>query len=83
VNDNGVKTKGRIMQGPPKKHKFAIVIWLMIYPTITLIMYLSSGFLSKLALPLRTLFLTAILVPLMVYVLLPTAHKLFRGWLTK
>lgn len=70
------------MKQPPK-YKTALVIWVVIYPTINLIMWLLGDVLSTLILPLRTLLLTGILVPLMVYVLLPLANKWFKGWLNK
>lgn len=48
------------------------VMWLSIYPALTLALWLFEQFgLSQLALPLRTLVLTAVLVPAMVYVLIP------------
>lgn len=68
---------------PPSKHKTAFLIWLAIYPTINLIMWLLGDFLGSLPLPLRTLVMTLILVPLMVYVLLPLVNKAFRNWLSK
>jgi antibiotic biosynthesis monooxygenase (ABM) superfamily enzyme len=37
---------------------------------------------SKLALPLRTLVITAILVPVAVYALVPALRHVFAGWLT-
>jgi antibiotic biosynthesis monooxygenase (ABM) superfamily enzyme len=67
----------------PKKYKTAIMIWVVIYPTINIIMFLLGDILAQLILPLRTLLLSLILVPLMVYVLLPMAHKIFHRWLTK
>ena len=50
----------------------ALAMWLSIYPALTLALWLFEhlGF-SQLALPLRTLILTAVLVPAMVYVLVP------------
>jgi antibiotic biosynthesis monooxygenase (ABM) superfamily enzyme len=65
------------------KYKTAIMIWVVIYPTINLIMLLLGNSLYELVLPLRTLILTIILVPLMVYVLLPFANKIFKNWLTR
>jgi antibiotic biosynthesis monooxygenase (ABM) superfamily enzyme len=48
------------------------VMWLSIYPALTLALWLFEQVgLSQLALPLRTLVLTAVLVPTMVYVLIP------------
>lgn len=70
------------MEQPPK-YKTALMIWVVIYPTINLIMLLLGSSLNELTLPLRTLILTIILVPLMVYVLLPLANKIFKDWLTK
>jgi antibiotic biosynthesis monooxygenase (ABM) superfamily enzyme len=67
----------------PPKYKTAIMIWVVIYPTINLIMLLLGSSLNELALPLRTLIMTFILVPLMVYVLMPLANRLFKNWLTK
>ena len=71
------------MAQQPPKYKTAIMIWVVIYPTINIIMLLIGNALNELVLPLRTLVLTIILVPLMVYVLLPFANKLFRNWLSK
>lgn len=69
---------------PPKKWKMAIVIWIAIYPTITL-MFLAFGssFASINPLPLRTLVITVIVVPLMVFIMMPLAQKLLANWLKK
>lgn len=66
---------------PPKKWKFALMVWIAIYPAITLASYLLGDSIKDLVLPIRTLIMTAILVPLMVYVLLPLLRKLFGAWL--
>ncbi len=56
-----------------------LIMWLAIYPALTLSLWLFEQFgLSRLALPLRTLLLTAALVPAMVYVLVPGVTKVFR-----
>lgn len=69
--------------GPPK-WKIAVVVWLAIYPVITLVQLLFSHQLGKISpLPLRTLVITAIIVPLMVYVAEPIMHRLFARWLKK
>ncbi len=54
-----------------KKIKTAIIVWVAIYPTITLIQYLFGDILNKLPLVFRTLILTLVLVPSMVYLLIP------------
>ncbi len=68
---------------PPPKWKTALLIWLAIYPSITLLVLVFGQHLARLPLMLRTLVMTAILVPLMVFVLLPWLQKLFATWLRK
>lgn len=69
---------------PPKKWKLAIVIWIAIYPTITTIFLLFGKQLMIInPLPLRTLCLTVVVVPLMVFVLIPLLQKLLGNWLKK
>lgn len=68
---------------PPPKWKIAVLIWLAIYPSITLLFLLVGKQLWLIPLPLRTLTITLILVPLMVFVLLPALQKLFSGWLQR
>ncbi len=63
------------------KWKLAILIWIAIYPTITILFYVLGPYLMPLPIPLRTLCFTLILVPLMVFVLIPTLMKLFSKWL--
>jgi hypothetical protein len=70
------------MKQPPK-WKFAVMVWLAIYPAITVLQFLIGDVLVRLPLPLRTLILTGILVPLMVFVLLPLLRRLLGSWLTK
>jgi antibiotic biosynthesis monooxygenase (ABM) superfamily enzyme len=54
-------------------------MWLAIYPALTLTLWLLEHLgLGQLALPLRTLVLTAVLVPAMVYVLIPAVTRAIR-----
>jgi antibiotic biosynthesis monooxygenase (ABM) superfamily enzyme len=67
---------------PPKKWKMAIVIWLAIYPLITLVFFLFGKQIDQIEiLPLRTLIMTLVLVPTMVFILMPAIMKLLGGWL--
>ena len=59
----------------PSKHRQALTVWLCIYPTITLVMWAFGEPLAALPLPLRTLVLTAFLVPTLIYVLVPFANR--------
>ena len=70
------------MKQPPK-WKFAIMVWLAIYPTITLVTFLIGDYIKNLPLPLKTLLLTGILVPTMVFILLPFLRKILANWLNK
>jgi antibiotic biosynthesis monooxygenase (ABM) superfamily enzyme len=69
--------------GPPPRHRFALLVWIAIYPTITLLLHLGGPVINDWPLPLRTLALTAIAVPLMVFVLLPALQRMFSGWLLR
>jgi antibiotic biosynthesis monooxygenase (ABM) superfamily enzyme len=70
------------MKQPPK-WKFAIMVWLAIYPTITLVSFLIGDIIKSWPLPFKTLLMTGILVPLMVFVLLPLLRKFLGEWLHK
>ena len=70
------------MKHPPK-WKFAVMVWIAIYPAITLLTYLIGDLIKKLPLPIKTLIMTGILVPLMVFVLLSILRKLMGNWLNK
>ncbi|MBX7052088.1 MAG: hypothetical protein K1X54_08640 [Flavobacteriales bacterium] len=67
----------------PKKWKMALLIWLFIYPVITILFYVLSPWMMDWPPFLRTLLLTLILVPLMVFVALPFIHKKFFGWVRR
>ena len=70
------------MKQPPK-WKFAVMVWLAIYPTITLVTFIIGDFIQKFPLPIKTLIMTGILVPLMIFVLLPLLRKILGNWLNK
>jgi antibiotic biosynthesis monooxygenase (ABM) superfamily enzyme len=53
----------------------AVKIWIVIYPSITLFLYFFGEPLSSMPLYLRTLLLTVILVPWMIFVGLPILEK--------
>ncbi|MGH2677617.1 MAG: hypothetical protein ACRDHB_04565 [Actinomycetota bacterium] len=58
-----------------------MITWLAIYPALTVTLALLGPVLAPAPLFLRTLVLTAVLVPIMVYVLVPAVQKIFAGWL--
>ncbi len=60
------------------KLMMALKIWIAIYPSITLFLYLFGGPLSAFPLYLRTLVLTLSLVPWIVFVGVPVVDLLIR-----
>lgn len=70
------------MKQPPK-WKFAIAVWIAIYPAIVTLQFVLGNILKNMNIPLRSLLMTLILVPLMVYILLPLVRKLLGNWLNQ
>ena len=61
--------------GPPTKHQLALMIWLCVFPTLTLINLTLSDWLRPMSPVLRTVVLATIAVPLVIYGLMPQLHK--------
>lgn len=70
------------MKQPPK-WKFAVMVWIAIYPAITVLSYILVPLLKDLPIPVRTLIMTLVLVPTMVFILLPLLRKLLGNWLNR
>jgi antibiotic biosynthesis monooxygenase (ABM) superfamily enzyme len=69
------------MKQPPL-WKIAILIWLAIYPTITLFFGIFGEYLAAIEpLPLRTMLTTIVIVPLMVFVIVPFLQQILKKWL--
>lgn len=66
---------------PPPRWKTSVLIWLGIYPALTLVLWLAGPTIQDWPLPVRTLVMTAVLVPLMVYALLPALNRLLAPWI--
>ena len=67
--------------GVPPRWKMAVVTWLALYPVITLLLLAFGPVVDGLPLPLRTLALTAMMVPLMTYAVMPAVTRVFARWL--
>jgi antibiotic biosynthesis monooxygenase (ABM) superfamily enzyme len=65
----------------PPRYKMVAVTWLAVYPLITVILVLFGPLLGLLPMLLRTLVLTALMVTLMTYVIMPRMTRLFSFWL--
>jgi antibiotic biosynthesis monooxygenase (ABM) superfamily enzyme len=68
----------------PKRWKMAILVWLAIYPTITVLFLIFGEQLARIKpLPLQTLVTTGIVVPLLTFQIIPLLQKLLSRWLAK
>ena len=68
---------------PPSKHQLALMIWLSVFPTLTVINFLLGDWLVTLAPLLRTLVLTTLAVPIVIYGLMPQLHKVRARLVTR
>ena len=69
--------------GPPTKHQLALMIWLAVFPTLTLLNLALENWLSTLTPVARTFMLATIAVPIVIYGLMPRLHRLRRSLLTR
>jgi uncharacterized protein len=66
---------------PPPRYKLVALTWLAIYPLITAVFFFFGDPLQQLPLGIRTLVVTAIIVPAMIYLVMPILTPLFERWL--
>lgn len=66
---------------PPAKHKMSVVIWLSIFPIITLLSAILRPLLQDFPLVVQTATMTLIAVPIMTYVAMPRMTQWFKNWL--
>ena len=71
------------LAGPPTKHQLALMIWLAVFPTLTVLNLALGSWLGTLTPVLRTFVLATIAVPIVVYGLMPHLHKLRVRLLTR
>ncbi len=62
--------------GPPTKHQLALMIWVAVFPTLTVLNLALSGWLHTLNPIMRTFILATVAVPIVIYGLMPQLHKL-------
>jgi len=66
----------RSQLSPPGKHQLAFMIWLCVFPTLTVINLAFGDRLRTLSPVLRTFVLATIAVPIVIYGLMPHLHRL-------
>ncbi|MEO3936602.1 hypothetical protein V3N99_07550 [Dermatophilaceae bacterium Soc4.6] len=69
--------------GPPSKHQLALMIWLAVFPTLTIINLTLGDWLRPLNPVLRTFILATIAVPIVIYGLMPQLHKVRARLVTR
>jgi antibiotic biosynthesis monooxygenase (ABM) superfamily enzyme len=69
--------------GPPSKHQLAVMIWLAVFPTLTVLNVALGDWLSTLTPIVRTFVLATIAVPIVIYGLMPQLHRLRRRLLSR
>ena len=62
--------------GPPTKHQLALMIWVAVFPTLTLLNLTLGPWLAGAGAVLRTFVLATIAVPIVIYGLMPRLHRL-------
>jgi antibiotic biosynthesis monooxygenase (ABM) superfamily enzyme len=62
--------------GPPTRHQLALMIWLAVFPTLTILNLALGDWLSTLTPVVRTFVLATIAVPIVIYGLMPLLHQL-------
>jgi antibiotic biosynthesis monooxygenase (ABM) superfamily enzyme len=72
-NDQNSATPTRIP--PPSKHQLAMMIWLAVFPTLTLLNLLLGSWLRELATVPRTFVLATVAVPIVIYGVMPHLHR--------
>jgi antibiotic biosynthesis monooxygenase (ABM) superfamily enzyme len=80
-------TKHRPQVAPPSKHQLALMIWLCVFPTLTVINLALGDWLRTMSSVTRTFVLATTAVPIVIYGLMPHLHRfrirlLTSGWTT-
>lgn len=61
---------------PPNKHQLALMIWVAVFPTLTVINLAFGDWLGTLHPVLRTFILVTVAVPIVIYGIMPYLHRL-------
>ena len=69
--------------GPPSKHQLAVMIWVAVIPTLTVLNLTIGPWLADLNPVLRTFVLATVAVPIVIYGLMPRLHRIRVQLLTR
>lgn len=62
--------------GPPTKHQLALMIWIAVFPTLTVLNLTIGPWLKDTNPVLRTFVLATVAVPIVIYGLMPRLHRI-------
>jgi antibiotic biosynthesis monooxygenase (ABM) superfamily enzyme len=68
--------------GPPTQHQLAMMIWLAVFPTLTVLNLALGDWIHTMSPVVRTFVLVTIAVPIVSYGLMPRLHKIRARILT-
>ena len=60
---------------PPSKHQLAVMIWIAVFPTLTVLNLILGDRLSNMATVPRTFILATVAVPIVIYGVMPHLHR--------
>lgn len=69
--------------GPPTKHQLALMIWIAVFPTLTVLNLAIGPWLRDANPVLRTFVLATVAVPIVIYGLMPRLHRVRVRLLTR
>ena len=69
--------------GPPSKHQLAVMVWVAVFPTLTVLNLTIGPWLADLIPTLRTFVLATVAVPIVIYGLMPRLHRIRVQLLTR
>ena len=69
--------------GPPSKHQLALMIWVAVFPTLTVLNLTVGPLLTDTNPVLRTFVLATVAVPIVIYGLMPRLHRVRARILTR
>jgi antibiotic biosynthesis monooxygenase (ABM) superfamily enzyme len=68
---------------PPTRHQLALMIWLAVFPTLTIINLALGDWLRTLSPVLRTFILATVAVPIVIYGIMPRLHRVRARLVTR
>jgi antibiotic biosynthesis monooxygenase (ABM) superfamily enzyme len=68
---------------PPSRHQLALMIWLAVFPTLTVLNLALGDWLGTLSPVVRTFVLATIAVPIVIYGIMPRLHRVRMRFLSR